>query len=173
MSETISIGDQTFHVEEDGTVRGDARQMADVGPGLTEVEKVESGMGQPVRVIPTADQRIEQLLAMNRILDEFGKQMRQRAKHAESEYERVREAWRELLGEKFTLAMRTKKLEAALKAVEWSSCDACDNHHYCPACGEPRIDNFKNEGQPNEEYFPEGIPGTHKPGCVVGEALSK
>ncbi len=65
---------------------------------------------------------------------------------------------------------RIRQLEAALRAVEWGSCDGCSSDGaYCVICHEPRR---RWDGPEDEDEIPGETPGRHAPDCPVGLALA-
>jgi hypothetical protein len=61
-------------------------------------------------------------------------------------------------------------LEAALRAVEWGSCDGCNSGGaYCVICHEPRK---RWDGPEDEDGISGETPGKHEPDCIVGLALA-
>lgn len=51
------------------------------------------------------------------------------------------------------------ELIAALKLVEFGSCDQCGLKNYCVVCKAPAAD-----------YENDYLPGLHKPDCAIGKA---
>ncbi len=61
------------------------------------------------------------------------------------------------------LSADNERLRAALRLVEWGSCDGCGNKHRCVECGAHR--------EVFNEATDEMIAGTHARGCSIAAAL--
>jgi hypothetical protein len=76
----------------------------------------------------------------------------------------LRDLIERVIRERDTLRARVARLERALRATEWGSCDGCAGGHFCPVCHRP---NMRFDDDINDH-----LPADHAPECIVRQALA-